>query len=76
MLNYDMFLFVVLIVMGLVESGIVPHLQSIGFFCGDPKINYEFKGETVKPHVLMLVTLVIPYLSVSIELFKILTHII
>lgn len=51
--------------MGLVEFGSIPHLQSIGFFCGDPKISYKFKGDTVESHVLVLVTLIIPYLAVS-----------
>lgn len=50
--------------MCLVESGKIPHLQSIGFFCGDPKINFAYKGDTVKPHVLILVALIIPFVVV------------
>ncbi|XP_050440397.1 phospholipid phosphatase 3-like isoform X2 [Adelges cooleyi] len=61
-----MLLLLVLIAMCLVESGKIPHLQSIGFFCGDPKISYKYRGDTVKPHVLILVTLVIPFLTVVI----------
>ncbi|XP_050543735.1 phospholipid phosphatase 3-like isoform X2 [Daktulosphaira vitifoliae] len=57
-----MLLLLVLVVMCLVESGKIPHLQSIGFYCGDPKINFAYKGDTVKPHVLILVTLVIPFI--------------
>lgn len=49
----------------LVESGIIPNLQSIGFVCGDPKINFKYKGDTVEPHILLLVTLIVPYLTVS-----------
>lgn len=49
----------------LVEFGMIPHMQNIGFFCGDPKINYKYTGETVQPHVLVLSTLIIPFLTVS-----------
>lgn len=49
----------------LVESGIIPNLQSIGFVCGDPKINFKYNGDTVEPHILLLVTLIVPYLMVS-----------
>jgi len=59
------YLVLVLIALGLVEFGTIPHLQSIGFSCGDPKISYKYKGDTVEPHVLILVTLIIPYLTVS-----------
>lgn len=65
MSNSVFYLFLVLIAMGLVEFGSIPHLQSIGFFCGDPKINYKYKGDTVESHVLILVTLIVPYLAVS-----------
>lgn len=57
--------FLVLIAMGLVEVGTIPHFQSIGFFCGDPKIDYEYRGDTVESYVLVLVTLIIPYITVS-----------
>lgn len=50
--------------MTLLEFGTIPHLQSIGFFCEDPKISYKYKGDTVEPHVLVLVTLIFPYLTV------------
>ncbi|XP_060868531.1 phospholipid phosphatase 1-like isoform X1 [Metopolophium dirhodum] len=55
--------YVFFIAMGLVEFGSIPHLQSIGFFCGDPKISYKYQGDTVESHVLILVTLIVPYLA-------------
>lgn len=60
--------------MTLLEFGTIPHLQSIGFFCEDPKISYKYKGDTVESHVLVLVTLIFPYLTVR-HSKKILTRI-
>jgi len=64
-LNCIINLFLVLIAMGLIESGSVQNFRSIGFFCGDPKISYKYNGETVGGHVLMLVTIIVPCITVS-----------
>lgn len=61
------FLFSVLIALALLEFGSIPHMQSIGFFCGDPKIDFKFKGDTVESEVLILVTLIVPFLTVSLS---------
>jgi hypothetical protein len=67
MTHHFFFYFLVSIALVLVEFGTIPHLQSIGFFCGDPKINYKYKGDTVESHVLVLVTLIVPYITVSFD---------
>lgn len=64
-LNCIINLFLVLIVTGLVESGSIQNFRSIGFFCGDPKISYKYNGDTVRGYVLMLVTIIVPCITVS-----------
>lgn len=51
--------------MTLIELGFIPNLQNIGFTCKDPKISYKYEGEMVEPHILVLITLSVPYLTVS-----------
>ncbi|XP_075216269.1 phospholipid phosphatase 3-like isoform X2 [Lycorma delicatula] len=44
----------------LMEFGLLPDLQNIGFYCDDPKINFKFTGETINAKTLLLVTSLLP----------------
>ncbi|KAI4499952.1 hypothetical protein M0802_004822 [Mischocyttarus mexicanus] len=50
---------IVFALMGLLEFGNIPRNQ-IGFFCNDPKLSFEFTGDTVSVAVLLSVTAVMP----------------
>ncbi|XP_035734392.1 phospholipid phosphatase 1-like isoform X1 [Vespa mandarinia] len=49
----------VMVLMGLLEFGNVPHNQ-IGFFCNDPKLSFKFRGDTISVIVLLSVTAFLP----------------
>ncbi|XP_054277664.1 phospholipid phosphatase homolog 1.2 homolog isoform X2 [Macrosteles quadrilineatus] len=44
----------------LMEYGILPEIQSIGFYCGDPKISHKYTGDTVTLKMLLSSTLLLP----------------
>uniref|UniRef100_A0A1B6DGX1 Phosphatidic acid phosphatase type 2/haloperoxidase domain-containing protein n=1 Tax=Clastoptera arizonana TaxID=38151 RepID=A0A1B6DGX1_9HEMI len=50
--------FVVLLV--LMECGIVPEFQNIGFYCEDPKISHKYKGDTISTKLVIIGTLIFP----------------
>jgi len=47
----------------LMEYGILPEIQSIGFYCGDPKISHKYSGDTVTLKMLLSSTLLLPLLA-------------
>lgn len=49
------------------EYGILPEIQSIGFYCGDPKISHKYTGDTVTLKMLLSSTLLLPLLAVSLS---------
>lgn len=46
------------------EFGILPEIQNIGFYCGDPKIAHKFTGDTINIKVLLSVTLILPLILI------------
>ncbi|XP_047348921.1 putative phosphatidate phosphatase isoform X2 [Vespa velutina] len=48
-----------MVLMGLLEFGNIPHNQ-IGFFCNDPKLSFKFRGDTISVIVLLSVTAFLP----------------
>ncbi|XP_018906456.1 phospholipid phosphatase homolog 1.2 homolog isoform X2 [Bemisia tabaci] len=46
----------------LIEFGPVPHLQNIGFYCGDPKISHKFTGDTIRARTLIAISFIAPFL--------------
>lgn len=53
------------------EFGILPEIQNIGFYCGDPKIAHKFTGDTINIKVLLGVTLILPLILVSILYYEV-----
>lgn len=49
----------------LMEFGMLPEIQSIGFYCGDPKISHKFTGDTVSVKALLSSTVLLPFVVVS-----------
>lgn len=49
----------------LMEFGLLPDLQNVGFYCDDPKINYKFRGDTIGIKTLLGVTIFLPLAVIS-----------
>ncbi|XP_073990441.1 phospholipid phosphatase 1-like isoform X2 [Rhodnius prolixus] len=60
LLVYFLIAMPVLCLILLVECGIVPALSPLGFRCSDPKLSYKYRGDTISPRVLIIVTISLP----------------
>ncbi|XP_022188348.2 phospholipid phosphatase 1 [Nilaparvata lugens] len=49
----------------LMEFGLLPDLQNVGFYCDDPKIKYKFRGDTIGIKTLLGVTIFLPLAVIS-----------
>ncbi|XP_011493837.1 PREDICTED: uncharacterized protein T28D9.3-like [Ceratosolen solmsi marchali] len=50
------------------ELGFIPS-QKIGFYCNDPKISYKFTGDTVSSVMLIVITVTLPALVVTLQMW-------
>ncbi|XP_046661180.1 phospholipid phosphatase homolog 1.2 homolog [Homalodisca vitripennis] len=48
----------------LMEFGVMPEVQSIGFYCGDSKISQKYRGDTVTLKVLLFSTILLPLFTI------------
>ncbi|XP_049778590.1 phospholipid phosphatase 1-like isoform X1 [Schistocerca cancellata] len=62
MLDFSIFA-VVAVLLALLESGVIPSAKT-GYYCGDPKISFKFRGDTIGITTLLLGTFFLPLIFI------------